>query len=76
MSSWFGFSAPSRTPPDIVDRFAADVKTALEDPDVRAKLESLAAEPIGSTPAEFTAFVQKESDVWGKLIREQRISAE
>jgi tripartite-type tricarboxylate transporter receptor subunit TctC len=76
VSSWFGFSAPARTPADIVERFAADVKTAIADPDVRAKLEGLAAEPIGSTPAEFTAFIKKESGVWGKLITEQGITAE
>lgn len=76
VSSWFGFSAPVKTPADIVAKFAADVKTALADPDVRTKLEGLAAEPVGSTPAEFTAFVKKESDVWGKLIVEQHITAE
>jgi tripartite-type tricarboxylate transporter receptor subunit TctC len=76
VSSWFGFSAPKKTPTDIVERFAADVKTAIADPDVHSKLEGLAAEPIGSSPAEFTAFVKKESGVWGKLITDQHITAE
>ncbi len=76
VSSWFGFSAPAKTPASIVDKFAADVKIALADPDVRKKLEGLAAEPVGSSPAEFTAFIKKESAQWGKLIKEQGISAE
>jgi tripartite-type tricarboxylate transporter receptor subunit TctC len=76
VSSWFGFSAPAKTPAAIVDKVGADVKTALADPDVRKKLEALAAEPVGSSPAEFAAFVKKESAQWGKLITERHISAE
>ena len=57
-------------------KLAADTKTALADPEVRKKLEGLGAEPVGSTAAEFTAFVQKETDVWGRVIREGKISAE
>jgi len=76
VSSWFGLSAPKNTPRGIVDAIAADTKTALADPDVRAKLEALAAEPVGSSPEEFTAFVAKESAKWGKLIVDQHISAE
>ncbi len=76
VSSWFGFSVPRKTPEAIVAKLAADTKTALADPDVRARLEGLAAEPVGSTPAEFTAFVQRETDVWGKVIREGKIRAE
>ncbi len=76
VSSWFGFSAPAKTPAAIVDKFGADVKTALADPEVRKKLEALAAEPVGSTPAEFTAFIKKESAQWGKLIMERHITAE
>ena len=76
VSSWFGFSLPKKTPEAIVAKLAADTKIAVADPDVRAKLEGLGAEPVGSTTAEFTAFVQKETDVWGKVIREGKIKAE
>ena len=76
VSSWFGFSLPRKTPEAIVSRLVADTKTALQDPDVRKKLEGLAAEPVGSTAVEFTAFVQKETDIWGKVIREGNIKVE
>ena len=76
VSSWFGFSLPRKTPEAIVAKLAADTKAALADPDVKTKLEALAAEPVGSTVAEFTAFVQRETDVWGKVIKEGKIRAE
>ena len=76
VSSWFGFSVPKKTPEAIVAKIAADTKIALSDPETKAKLEATGAEPVGSTTAEFTAFVQKEADVWGKVIREAKIKAE
>lgn len=76
VSSWFGFSMPKKTPDAIVAKLAADTKIAVSDPEVKAKLEAAGAEPVGSTSAEFTAFVQKETDVWGKVIREAKIRAE
>lgn len=76
VSSWFGFSLPRKTPGAIAAKLEADTKTALADSEVKKKLEGLGAEPVGSTAAEFTAFVQKETDVWGRVIREGKISAE
>ena len=76
VSSWFGFSLPRKTPQAIVEKLAADTKIAVSDPDVKAKLEGAGAEPMGSNSADFTAFVLKETDVWGKLIREAKIKLE
>ena len=76
VSSWFAFFAPKKTPPDMVARMAADTKVALTDPLVKSRLDALAAESVGSTPAELAAFLAKESETWGKLIRDQGIRAE
>ncbi len=76
VSSWFGFSLPKKTPEAIVAKLAADTKTAVGDPEVKAKLEAAGSEAVGSTTAEFTAFVRKETEVWGKVIKEAKIKAE
>jgi tripartite-type tricarboxylate transporter receptor subunit TctC len=76
VSSWFAFFAPKKTPPEMVARMAADTKIALTDPGVKSRLDALAAESVGSTPAELAAFLGKESETWGKLIRDQGIRAE
>ena len=76
VSSWFAFFAPKKTPPEMVARMAADTKIALTDPLVKSRLDALAAESVGSTPAELAAFLAKESETWGKLIRDQGIRAE
>ncbi len=76
VSSWFALFAPKKTPQEMVTRMAADTKTALIDPVVKSRLDALAAESVGSTPAELAAFLAKESETWGKLIRDQGIRAE
>ena len=76
VSSWFAFFAPKKVPQPIVDRMAADTRLALADAGVKSKLDALAAEAVGSTPAELGAFLAKESDTWGKLIKGAAIVAE
>ena len=76
VSSWFAFFAPKKVPEAIVAKIAADTKVALADAGVKSKLDALAAEAVGSTPAELGAFLKRESDIWGKLIKEGGIVAE
>ena len=76
VSSWFALFAPAKTPQDMVTRMARDTKLALSDPLVKSRLDALAAESVGSTPAELAAFLAKESDTWGRLIKDQGIRAE
>ena len=76
VSSWFALFAPRKTPQEMVTRMGADTKIALTDPVVKSRLDALAAEAVGSTPAELAAFLAKESETWGKLIKEQGIRAE
>lgn len=75
VSSWFALFAPAKTPKAIIDKVQADTKAALADPNVRAKMDALAAEPVGDTPAELGAFLQSEMKKWGDLIREAGITA-
>jgi tripartite-type tricarboxylate transporter receptor subunit TctC len=76
VSSWFALFAPAKTPKAIIDRVQSDTKIAIADAGVRAKMDLLAAEPVGNTPAELAAFVQSEQKKWGDLIKEVGIRAE
>lgn len=76
VSSWFALFAPARTPQAIIDKIQADTKAGLADPALRAKMDMLAAEPVGNTPAELGAFLQSEMKKWGDLIKEIGAKAE
>jgi tripartite-type tricarboxylate transporter receptor subunit TctC len=71
--AWFGFFAPAGTPKPLVDRLSAETRAALGAGDLRKRLVDLGAEPLGSTPEEFAAYVQAEFQRWGKLAREAGI---
>lgn len=76
VSSWFALFAPAKTPQAMIERIQADAKSAIADPGVRARMDLLAADPVGNTPAELAAFVLSEQTKWGSLIREVGIRAE
>ncbi|HKU45972.1 MAG TPA: tripartite tricarboxylate transporter substrate-binding protein, partial [Burkholderiales bacterium] len=74
--AWFGFFVPAATPRPIVERLSAQARAALGAPEVAKRLIDLGAEPLGSSPQEFAAYVQAEYQRWGKLAREAGMKIE
>lgn len=60
-TTWYGLFAPKGTPAEIQQGIAAAVREAVKSEDVRKSLSTIGAEPVGNTPAEFTAMVQREA---------------
>jgi len=58
---WNGVFVPKGTPPAIAERLAGEIAKAVAMPEIRAKLEGLGLEPVGSKPEEFAAFVEAET---------------
>jgi tripartite-type tricarboxylate transporter receptor subunit TctC len=75
-TGWTGIVVPAKTPPEIVAKLNAAIVQALKSPDIQQAFEKQAAEPVGSTPEEFGAFIRKETDKWGATIRAAGISAD
>jgi tripartite-type tricarboxylate transporter receptor subunit TctC len=76
MASWNGLLVPARTPKDIVMRLYKEAVQALQAADVSEKLSGLGADPVGSTPEQFAAFIQAETKKWARVIREANVKAE
>lgn len=73
VTAWFGLFVPAKTPTPIVERLADETRKALASQEVRTRLIDLGAEPLGSTPQAFAAYVKDEYEKWGKLIAEAKI---
>ena len=69
VSVWFGVLAPAGTPREIVTRLNAIIVKALASPDTRERLAGQGAEPIGNTPEEFTAQMQRDLVKWAKVVK-------
>ena len=68
--------APAGTPAEIVNKVSGDIAAILKQPDVRDQLVGMGLEVVGSSPAEFAAYVRSESEKWGKVIRDANVKAE
>lgn len=66
---WFGMFAPARTPPEVLDKIAAEVRTAMKKPAVLERFASLGVEPAASTPEEFRKFFLAELKAYGEMAR-------
>jgi tripartite-type tricarboxylate transporter receptor subunit TctC len=73
---WYGVFAPARTPPAIVARLHREIRAALDVPAVRSRLAAINMQPVGSTPAEFKAFVATAVKRYGELAKLAGIAAE
>ena len=73
---WQGILVPARTPAPVIDKLAAAITEAVRAPDLAPKLASQGAEPAGTSPKEFGAFLQNERTRWLKLAKEAKITGE
>jgi len=69
VSGWQGLFAPAGTPRPIVDRLAAEVKRAFEQPEVVTEIRNLGGEPAPMSPDEFAAFISSERPKWRELVK-------
>jgi tripartite-type tricarboxylate transporter receptor subunit TctC len=76
VTSWYSIVAPAGTPPAVIERLQREIAGALDNPDVRAKLAGLGAEPIANSPAEFAAMIKSETAKWSKIVKDANIKAE
>ena len=67
--SFFGVLAPAGTPPEIVDRVAADLAAVMELPEVRDRFAQQSAEARVLGPAAFSAFLARERDKWADIVK-------
>lgn len=73
---WFGWLAPAKTPKQIVDRLNGELVRILRQPEMKERLLGLGADPVGSTPQEFAAFIRSEHEKWSRVIRDANIRVE
>lgn len=70
MGAWQGVMVPSKTAPEIVKKLNQEIMKALGSADVRAKLALQGAEPLGSSPEEYAAYVNSELARWEIVVRQ------
>ncbi|MGZ3347448.1 MAG: tripartite tricarboxylate transporter substrate-binding protein, partial [Xanthobacteraceae bacterium] len=70
-----GIFAPKATPRPVIDRLSGVVRAALQKQNAIDQLAALGSQARGSTPEEFTRFLQDETRKWGELVRAANIKS-
>ncbi len=70
MTGWLAIGLPARTPRDIVQKIASEVRAVCELPDVKARIAGMGFEVKCSTPEAFVAAYQQDLPVWERLIKQ------
>lgn len=74
--SWVGLLAPAATPLRVIQRLNAEVSRVLAASDMKERFTNQGYEIVGGAPEAFGLWIRSESAKWGKVIREQNITAE
>ena len=76
LASWFGLFVPAGTPRALVNRLNKAVNTATARPEMKERLSSQGAEPLGGTPEDLASYLRRELAKYGQIIRDAGIKGE
>jgi len=72
-SGWFAMLLPGRTPTRIVTWLNHEMVTALAQPEIRARLEAIGAQPETSTPVQVHELMRRDAARWQRVIQEAKV---
>ena len=75
-TNWYAFVAPRKTPKDVLDFWNRELTKVLSDPQVRAELAKHGLDPAPGTREELAQYFERESQKWGKVVRDAKITNE
>jgi len=75
-AAWYGLMFPTGTPREIVARTNAATMVVLALPDIRERLVHEGSEPLGSTPAQFGAYIKAEIAKWSAVVKAANLKAD
>ena len=71
--AWWAVLAPAKTPAAIVQRMNEALNKVMKNPEVAKRLEGQGIDVLGGTPQAGQAFIERQMDIWGKVVRENDI---
>jgi tripartite-type tricarboxylate transporter receptor subunit TctC len=73
---WYGMFAPAKTNPAIVNKLYNEIAALMKEPEMKTKLAEVNLRVVGSSPAEFSAFLAKEIEKYAAIVKAANIKAE
>jgi tripartite-type tricarboxylate transporter receptor subunit TctC len=73
---WYGFLAPAKTNPAIIDKLYAATRAAVSRAEVKNRIEPSGTVLVGSSPREFAQTIRSDLARWGKVISVAKVTPE
>jgi len=74
--AWWAVLAPARTPPEIMARMNEALNAVMRAPDLAKRLDAQGIDVVGGSPDSARVFIERQMDLWGRVIRENNIKAD
>jgi len=75
-SLWFGFNAPARTPPSIIERLSAETIRVLSLPELKSQFAAQSIDALPGTSEQYRALIKRDTDKWAEVIRAAAVKIE
>ena len=76
IAGWIGYAAPAGTPPEFVARLSGEIRKALANDELKGRMVSLGLDAVSTTPEEMAAYMRRELERYGEIIRNANIRIE
>src|SRR5262249_37756881 len=74
--TWMAVAAPAGTPKEITKKLSDAIAQGFQQPDLKARIVALEADPLGSTPDEMRDMIRQSLETWGPVVEAAKISVE
>jgi tripartite-type tricarboxylate transporter receptor subunit TctC len=74
--NWYAFLGPKGLSKDVTDKLHGELVKALKSPEVLANFKKQGVEAQPGTPQELSAYMKREYDTWGKVVKQANIKAQ
>ena len=75
-TNWTGVFMAAKTPPAVIERLAAEIGKAVQEPALKEKLLGAGVDPLGLTTPQFVQFLAREKDTYSKIAKARNIKAD
>ena len=75
-TNWTGVFMAANTPPAVIQRLAAEIGKAVQEPELKEKLLGAGVDPLGLATPDFVKFLAREKDAYSKIAKARNIKAD
>ncbi len=74
--AWWAILAPAKTPPEILKRMNEELNKVMKLPDIAKRLDAQGIDVVGGSSESARVFIEKQMDIWGKVVKDNNIKAD